>query len=588
MSKYKQIFEKILIVIMSFVSVISINLNLDINLGLIESLAGNSIVYIILFLVFMYIYNKIIEVKEKRLLICAIILSVILALFEVIGYSINTYMDLSGIILTKTTCLKSIIKALGYICMFYAFIVIIYKKIIPRIPQGKNEQVKKRNLFIIWGIIFIAWIPYFLKYYPGITTPDSMDQIYQTQAINILTNHHPIFHTFFIGIAINIGKFFGNYNVGVAIYSISQMLVLSFVFALAVYYLLKQNINKIIAVGILLFYAIYPVFGMYSITMWKDIPFAAVMLLFSILLLEIGIKKEEFWASKRKIAIFVLTIILVILFRNNGIYVVLMTIPFLIILNKKHIKKVVLVSTIAIIFYIILTGPIFSILDIKKGSIREALSVPLQQFARISKDRGNELTEEEKNSIYNYLPVENIAQKYDPKLSDPVKSEFNDEYFSENKLEFLGLWIKLFFRFPVEWTESFLCNNYGYWYPEAQNWVVSRVIADNELNIKNSEILNIKLTNYMDKFIDNRNIPVVSMVFSVGFIFITILTAFTYCIYCKKYNLILVFIPVFGVWLTTIASPVFCEYRYVFSLFTCLPIILSTIIFIDNKKELKK
>lgn len=35
------------------------------------------------------------------------------------------------------------------------------------------------------------------------------------------------------------------------------------------------------------------------------------------------------------------------------------------------------------------------------------------------------------------------------------------------------------------------------------------------------------------------------------------------------------FIPVIGVWLTSLASPVFGEMRYVLSLFMCLPILFT-------------
>ena len=30
--------------------------------------------------------------------------------------------------------------------------------------------------------------------------------------------------------------------------------------------------------------------------------------------------------------------------------------------------------------------------------------------------------------------------------------------------------------------------------------------------------------------------------------------------------------PIFALWLTTLASPVWCEYRYIYSIFTTLPI----------------
>ena len=68
-----------------------------------------------------------------------------------------------------------------------------------------------------------------------------------------------------------------------------------------------------------------------------------------------------------------------------------------------------------------------------------------------------------------------------------------------------------------------------------------------------------------------------SMILSIGFMFWINLIILMYVIYKKKYKNILIFIPILAMWLTTIASPVFCEYRYVFSMVVTLPVIVSSI-----------
>lgn len=55
-----------------------------------------------------------------------------------------------------------------------------------------------------------------------------------------------------------------------------------------------------------------------------------------------------------------------------------------------------------------------------------------------------------------------------------------------------------------------------------------------------------------------------------------------YAIYRKNYDYILIYIPLIILWLTTLASPVFAEYRYVYAIFTCLPILIG-INFKNNK-----
>ncbi len=98
-----------------------------------------------------------------------------------------------------------------------------------------------------------------------------------------------------------------------------------------------------------------------------------------------------------------------------------------------------------------------------------------------------------------------------------------------------------------------------------------------KVGIKESPIINSKIIDKLmnDEFINK--IPIINLLFSIGFVFWIILTCLTYLIYKKKYNLIILFCPVLFVWLTSIASPVFGEFRYVYSMFVTLPILIASV-----------
>ena len=51
--------------------------------------------------------------------------------------------------------------------------------------------------------------------------------------------------------------------------------------------------------------------------------------------------------------------------------------------------------------------------------------------------------------------------------------------------------------------------------------------------------------------------------------------ALSYTIYKKKYKYLLVYLPTFILWLTLIASPAYCEYRYAYPIFLALPVYLG-------------
>ena len=182
----------------------------------------------------------------------------------------------------------------------------------------------------------------------------------------------------------------------------------------------------------------------------------------------------------------------------------------------------------------------------------------------------NTYNEQELAQIKKFIQTNRIAELYDPTISDPIKANFSNEAFMGNKLEFLSMWMKFLIKYPLDYIESFLCGNYGYWYPDAQNWAVTR---SSDLGFK--PILDTKIVPYIDSLIDRRDIPIITNLFSIGTNVWIMLIAFALCIYKKEYKLLIIFIPVITIVLTSMASPVFCEFRYVYGLFTTIPLLLA-------------
>lgn len=583
----RAILKKILVIVLAATSVISLNIVMNQNISFSNSMLGNNVIIISEFIIMVYIIRRTMGIKDERLIISSWILAFIFSVFHNIGTSINMYMSLNGIIYSADTVMKFIIKLIGEMMLFYSTIVLVYQyinKLVINISYKNQNRFSNKKTFL-WSFIFIliCWIPYLLTYYPGLTTGDSMNQIFQVIGVEKLSGHHPLIHTGLIYIAINLGKQILDYNLGVAIYTIVQMIIMASIFSYTIYYMKKINMPIYFRIIALLFYGIYPINPLFSLIMWKDIIFAGLMLLFIINTHKfISNSKENI--KKFDIILYIINIVLLILFRNNGIYVVLLMMPFIFILKNKNSKKICSIFIIALISYFIINSILYFGVKAEKGQIREALSIPMQQFARVLKYHKEDLTEQEIKSIYRFIPNENIDEIYIPTLSDPVKNNFDSKAFSDNKIEFIKLWTRMFVKFPRAYIESFLCNSYGYWFPEAQNWVANRDVEPNNLGIhQDSKIQNSNIKKF-DSIIEKRNIPIVSMLFSIGFMFWCILFFMMYCVYRKNYNVILIYIPILILWLTTLASPVFCEFRYVYSFITCIPL-LATTIFEDKNKE---
>lgn len=453
---------------------------------------------------------------------------------------------------------------------------------IKNIKEYKFFTSNKKSIFVVAGIIFLAYVPYILNYYPGSVLTDSVVQILQGTGVIPLTNHHPVLHTEIIAICMKIGKeIFTTYQAGAFIYTLMQTIMTSFIFSFCIYYMARKKVPVAIRLLAMLFYMFSPTICFYTITMYKDIPFALSILLVTIGLTEIVTNTENFFKSKKRIALVASMITLSMFFRNNGVYAIILTFPFVLVILRKYYKQVLIIFFIPIIFYKIITGPVYNILGIEQGSPREALSVPIQQFARLMVYKSDELTDEQKNKIRQYLPIENFEELYQAGFADPVKSQFSEEGFEADKIGLVKLYIELAIEFPMETAESFIKGSFGYYYPNTVGWGIYTGVEEEYLqvygitDIKEETIVKIRLLDKINTFVNTRGLPIVSMILSIGFLFWIVLACIIYNVYCKKYKNVLIFLPVLFVWLTALASPVFCEPRYVYSMCTCLPLFIA-------------
>ncbi len=468
-------------------------------------------------------------------------------------------------------------------------------KKIENIKEYKLFTANKRSIVFIAIIIFMAYVPYILNYYPGSVLIDSVIQILQGTGAMELTNHHPVLHTQIIAICMNIGKgIFNSYQTGAFIYTLIQAITTAIIFSFCLYYMAKKKVPVIIRVGAMLFYMFCPHICFYTITMYKDTPFALSILLVTIGITELVTNTDNFMKSKFKIIFLALAITIAMFFRNNGVYAIILTFPFILISLKKYYKQLIIIFLIPIIFYEIVTGPIYNFCGIKQGSTREALSIPLQQFARLMVYKNDELTQQQKEKIMQYLPIENFKELYKDGFADPIKSQFSEEGFEKDKVGLIKLYIELALKFPTETIESFVKGSLGYYYPNTIGWGVYTGVnteqfgENDEYKFEEQPIIKIKLLDKINEFVNTRNIPIISMISNIGFMFWLVLACIIYNIYNKKYRNILIFLPVLFIWLTALASPVFGEPRYVYSIFTCLPLFIGISVLSKRKNEDEK
>lgn len=536
------------------------------------------LIFAISFYIIIQYYRKNVN-TNKRLQIVTTIVSLIIALLFTIGQMFTDYL-LSGDNGSKKLIIYAIIKFFLYTIINKYLISIAYSFIEKWKIQRKNKKnnlfvYNKKNFIILTIIIFISYIPWFLNYFPGICSPDSLNQMMQIIGVYPFTGHHPITHTAVIWLCLKIGRLISDYNAGIAIYSILQMLCCAMTFAYTVLYLDKKKVAGLIQFILLLFFMFCPIIGNYSIVMWKDIPFALCILISTTYIVDL-FTEDDFSKNKRNYFLLGLFLLLDCLFRKNGLYCIILLFVVMLFIKIEN-KKIVLISIVMpIIITCLFTWPISTALDIKPGDDKEAYTVIMQQFAAVRKYHSDKLTAKEKKELDSFFIDQTYIELYYPVFADPVKRVFSEKYSDEHRIKMIKTYLKYMLKYPKTTIKAFIAGNYGYYYPNLVGWeVYNKIDSAPQLQIKQTPIVRISIINKLNELLNNHNIPIIGVLCSCGLYALLLVFVIGYMMYKKLYKLLPSTILVIGVELTAMLSPVFCERRYVYSVYLVVPLLLA-------------
>lgn len=402
---------------------------------------------------------------------------------------------------------------------------------------------------------------------------DPIYQIKQIFGVQELNQHFPIIHTMLIKLSISIGNsIFNSINIGVAIYTIMQMLLMAMTFSFTITYMAKKNVNFYVRLITLIYFAFCPTIALASITMTKDTLFSTLMLLVMIIYIELIENTEEFFKSKMKVFASIIIFVLTILFRGNAIYSFILSIPFIVMYKKNYRIKTGVFLCSSIFIVLIINFIICNVIGIPKGSKVEMYSIPLQQITRALIENEETFPEEDKEAFLKFFKKDDYKSRYRPYISDPIKENVDKKYFQEHQQELLSIWIKLLFKYPKSYVDAFLCLVSGYIDVEETRVSVWNEIYPNEFGIEKTPIYNSYLIKFTESLVYSQNIPIISLIYNLAFVVWIHMILFMFNIYKKNWNKCIVFLPLILYFLTILLGPLNNEYRYIFFLFTVLPI----------------
>ena len=527
--------------------------------------------------------------KNKLMIFC---LSVLFSQLFWFGMRLDQFDNLIN--LDGSNILQWSIVTTGLVFLFIGLLTLFLKLIEEKDITTSESLISNKKIFFTSIVIcLISWSIYFIAFYPGIVTQDSYSQINQALGYEVFTNHHPFMHTLLIRLVVGgIYQITHNLDSGIAVFTIIQMIINALIVAYTQIILNKLKVRKVIRLAALSFYAFNPLVGVYVITMWKDVSMGASLLLYLLLIIEVlYLHKKD-----KKVFIGLFFAGLAVLFsKATGIamvFLALLGFIFIMIKDKKINIKVPAVIVASILVWVTvqtLAITVFGILPTEKG---ESMSIPLQQIARTVVHCDSELSSEEKETINEILPYDMIAESYQPRISDPIKSKFNEKVYEENPGKYQQLWLELGKKYPVIYLSSFLNNTYGYWYPETdyqftspdsydtiirmyikrgwEKWITDPNYKDYNIS---DEYFAGRLNNYY-RVNNLRQIPIIGILLSIGLYFWIYFVLFVRCFIQKDKRLFVPLTLVIGVFISCLVSPVHAEMRYAYPAMVLFPMIL--------------
>lgn len=358
------------------------------------------------------------------------------------------------------------------------------------------------------------------------------------------------------------------------------MLMMAFIFSYTLIFLHKNKLPKYLTIIFLFIYMFLPLHSMLSITTTKDVIFSGLFNLIIIKLITLSKDTDQFFESKSNVISTIIFLFLALTFRNSMLHAFIVFLPYALFAFRKHLKKILVLFLVPLFLFFSYNLILTNVFKIENGPRIETFSFVVQQLARTYNI--DHLTNEEKASIEK-LYKNGSLKSYNSHISDPVKSNFNSAELFSNLKSYLNLYIRLGIKHPMTYIDSVFTNIYSFFYlndklpdPNSKTYIEISCMGENFSRSNecktNSEFI---YDTYFDLLhhAKYQKVPILNIAMNIAF---NILLFFLVCVAIlkdKKYKLFVPLLLLLCYILTNVLSPV-AIVRYVYPVFTCMPLII--------------
>lgn len=452
--------------------------------------------------------------------------------------------------------------------------------------RGKVEEcLFERHSFLApLAVMLLCSLPILIGFFPGTLEADAYRQLANMRS-GVWDAHYPVMASLLMDGVLRLGQLlFGNDNLAFFLYTGTQYLLQWLVFAYTMSVLGRMRTPVAMRWGALAYFSFFSVFRMYGYTMVKDSMFYIVFLLFAALLADILTRGESGGTRGLTMALGAVSL-LTVFFRNNGLHLMLFTAAVGFLLCRKY-KKLHFTILMGAVLGALINSGVMQLYGVEGGSVREMLSVPLQQTARYLSEHYDEVTAEERKALEGIFEVElsEVAALYQPEISDPVKDCVVYRPDREALAAYLRVWGGQLLKHPGTYVEAFLNHTYGYFYPGrecfwegigvygiGESWPWDGMdfspwfVLENGWMREKAEQLHLWVS----------QLPVISGLYRCGMHNFLLIGMSVWLLEKKRKKDLFFFAPCVGCVLICLISPVNALIRYMLPVMACLPLNLA-------------
>lgn len=282
-------------------------------------------------------------------------------------------------------------------------------------------------------ILLAVYLLWWLAYYPGIMTPDSLDQWRQA-----ISHSYSDAHPFTSSLVMS---FFRAIYDTPAWISLLQVIIMSGTIGLTLGYCVRRGVSKYIVGTLLAGFALWPVFGIYTVTIWKDILFSIFIVIASILLFII-IADKQYRNQRWPLICLAVIAALIALWRHNGIIYLLL--PFILLwFAAPSIRSNTWKATAGtLVFYLVMHFGVAHMLNVRPAPL-VAEWLRLKTVAAVYHEDHPTITPHDRKLFTDVMPESSWKTGYKclhtdttfAELSTYRQLQFEDSIFIDPKME---------------------------------------------------------------------------------------------------------------------------------------------------------